>query len=152
VLVLNRRGHLLRDIELGRGHMYHPGGIDFDGRRVWVPLAQYRPDSKAVVYSIHPRTYRVRERFEYADHVGGVVRDEVTGTVHGVSWGSRELFAWTPRGDLQQSSANRSHLVDYQDCAYVDRRKQLCSGVTELPGAGSDTYEAGRLGAARPAR
>jgi hypothetical protein len=145
VLVLNREGRLLRDIELGRGHMYHPGGIDFDGRRVWVPVAQYRPDSRAIVYTINPRTYGVSQRFQYADHVGGVVRDRVTGRIHGVSWGSRSFFRWGIGGRLQEATANTSHFVDYQDCAYVDRGKQICSGVTELPTAGGDTYELGGL-------
>jgi len=145
VLVLNRDGRLLRDIELGRGHMYHPGGIDFDGRRVWVPVAQYRPDSRAIVYTIDPRTYRVQQQFQYADHVGGVVRDQVTGRIHGVSWGSRDFFRWGVGGRLQEATANRSHFVDYQDCTYVDRGKQICSGVAELPTAGDDTYELGGL-------
>ncbi len=145
VLVLDRSGELLRDIELGRGHMYHPGGIDFDGRRLWVPVAQYRPDSRAIVYTVDPRTYRVRQQFQYADHVGGIVRDELTGRLHGVSWGSRELFRWGAGGRLRLATDNRSHFVDYQDCAYVDRGKQICSGVTELPTADGGTYELGGL-------
>jgi hypothetical protein len=145
VLVLNREGRLLKDVELGRGHMYHPGGIDFDGRRVWVPVAQYRPDSRAIVYTIDPRTYGVQQRFQYADHVGGVVRDRVTGRIHGVSWGSRDFFRWGVGGKLQDATANSSHFVDYQDCAYVDRGKQICSGVAELPTAGDGIYELGGL-------
>lgn len=145
VLVLTRQGRLLKDIELGRGHMYHPGGIDFDGHHVWVPVAQYRPDSKAIVYTVDPRTYQVRERFTYDDHVGGVVRDAVTGDVHGVSWGSRTMFRWSARGRLKDVSANRSHLLDYQDCAYAHRGKQICSGITELPTADGGAYELGGL-------
>jgi len=145
VLVLTRDGELLRDIELGRRHMYHPGGIDFDGRRVWVPVAQYRPDSKALVYSIDPRTYDVRREFGYDDHVGGIVRDYETGRLHGVSWGSRTQFTWTIGGRLLEATANPNHLVDYQDCAYVDRGQQICSGVTELPDAAGGTYELGGL-------
>lgn len=145
VLVLTREGRLLQDIELGRGHMYHPGGLDFDGRRVWVPVAQYRPDSRAIVYSINPRTYRVRERFTYEDHVGGVVRDDETGDVHGVSWGSRTMLRWSADGRLREARANRSHLLDYQDCAYVDQGQQICSGVTELPAPDDGTYELGGL-------
>ena len=42
---------------------------------------------------------------------------------------------------------NRSHFVDLQDCDYVARRKQICSGVTGLPTAtgGDDVYELGGL-------
>ena len=44
-----RTGHegtLLASTTLGEGTMYHPGGIDFDGTSLWVPVAEYRPDSR----------------------------------------------------------------------------------------------------------
>jgi len=125
--------------------MYHPGGIDFAGRRIWVPVAQYRPNSRAIVYSVDAETYRVRREFGYADHVGGIVRDAVTGRLHGVSWGSRVLFVWSAGGRILRASANRSHFIDYQDCAYVAHRKQICSGITGLPATDGDTYELGGL-------
>ncbi len=112
VLVLTRDGELLRDIVVGEGTIYHPGGIDFDGEDVWVPVAEYRPNSDAIVYTIDPDTYAVTEEFRYADHVGGVVRDQTTGKIHGVSWGSRTLFTWTRDGVLLESVANQSHLLD----------------------------------------
>ena len=34
LFVMDRQGHLQKDIVLGDGDMYHPGGIDFDGRNV----------------------------------------------------------------------------------------------------------------------
>ncbi len=145
VLVLTRDGELLRDIVVGEGTIYHPGGIDFGGRKVWVPVAEYRPNSDAIVYTIDPDTYRVTEEFRYADHVGGVVRDKTTGKVHGVSWGSRTLFTWTRNGRLLEAVANQNHLIDYQDCAYVYKAKQLCSGVTGLPTPSGGSYELGGL-------
>ena len=58
VLVLDRQGNLLKDVTLGEGTIYHPGGIDFDGESVWVPVAEYRPNSEAIVYRIDPRHLR----------------------------------------------------------------------------------------------
>lgn len=145
VLVLTREGQLLRDIVVGEGTIYHPGGIDFDGSKVWVPVAEYRPNSDAIVYTIDPDSYQVREKFRYGDHVGGVVRDQTTGKIHGVSWGSRTLFTWTRGGRLRESVSNRSHFIDYQDCAYVARAKQLCSGIAGLPTASGVSYELGGL-------
>lgn len=78
VFVMDRDGNLLRDITVGAGTIYHPGGIDFDGRYLWVPVAEYRPDSASVIYRIDVRTYEVSE-------------------VHGVSWGSRTEYTWTER-------------------------------------------------------
>jgi hypothetical protein len=145
VLVLDRGGHLLRDVVLGEGDAYHPGGIDFDGRSVWVPVAEYRPNSAAIVYRLDPVTLRAREAFRVRDHVGGVVRDRATGEVHGVSWGSRTLYRWTPWGRQLARTPNEDHLLDYQDCDYAAHRKQLCSGVTGLAGPGGTAYELGGL-------
>ena len=145
VLVMTRSGELLKDITLGEGDMYHPGGMDFDGESVWVPVAEYRPNSASVVYRVDPDTYDVTEAFRVDDHVGGVVRDRRTNKVHGVSWGSRTFYTWTARGDELRSSANPSHLVDYQDCDYAGDSHQLCSGITELPTAAGGKYELGGL-------
>ena len=123
----------------------HPGGIDYDGQYVWVPAAEYRPNSRAIVYTVDPKTYRVTERFRVKDHAGGVVRDRATGQVHGVSWGSRTLYNWTPTGRQLESVPNESHLLDYQDCDYVARGKQLCGGVTTLPGPKNTSYDLGGL-------
>ncbi|MGN9778810.1 DUF6454 family protein [Micromonospora sp. H33] len=145
VLVLDRQGNLLKDVQLGQGTVYHPGGIDFDGESVWVPVAEYRPNSKAIVYRLDPKTYQVTEAFRVADHVGGVVRDRVSGKVHGVSWGSRTQYSWTPNGHQLSKEANPGHLVDYQDCDYSGWRKQICSGITGLPRADGGSYELGGL-------
>lgn len=145
VFVVTRDGELVKDIELGEGDIYHPGGIDFDGENVWVPVAEYRPDSRSIVYTIDPDTFEVSERFRYDDHVGGVVRDEDTGRIHGVSWGSRDLFTWSKKGRIQDVVANESHMVDYQDCEYSGGGTQICTGVTNLSTAEGGTYELGGI-------
>ncbi|MEQ4209517.1 DUF6454 family protein [Actinopolymorpha sp. B17G11] len=145
VLVLDRQGRLVKDVTLGEDIIYHPGGIDFDGTSVWVPVAEYRPNSNAIVYRLDPRTYRVSEEYRVRDHVGGVVRDRTTGNIHGVSWGSRTLYSWTPAGRQLSTQPNNDHLLDYQDCDYAGWRKQICSGITGLPTANGTTYELGGI-------
>ncbi|HEU4347676.1 MAG TPA: DUF6454 family protein [Actinoplanes sp.] len=145
VLVMDRLGTLIKDLTLGEGTIYHPGGIDYDGESVWVPVAEYRPNSKAIVYQIDPRTWQVNERFRVADHVGGVIRDRVTGFIHGVSWGSRTLYEWRPAGHQLSRRANIDHVLDYQDCAYAGWRKQICSGITGLPRPDGGSYELGGI-------
>ena len=49
LFVLDLEGNLLADVVLGEGDVYHPGGIDTDGTSVWVPVAEYRPDSASIV-------------------------------------------------------------------------------------------------------
>jgi uncharacterized protein DUF6454 len=150
VFVLDRQGNLQRDIVLGKGDMYHPGGMDSDGRNVWVPVAQYRPDSSAIIYRINARTLKVHEQFRVHDHIGGIVRDATTGHLVGNNWGSRRFYEWTVSGRQRDVWNNVSHFVDYQDCQYVRRAKMLCGGVTNLPqtpaaGGAAATYELGGI-------
>ncbi len=145
LFVMDRQGNLKKDIQLGEGTAYHPGGLDYDGQNLWVPVAEYRPNSRAVVYTVDPTTYAVTERFRVQDHVGGLVRDRTNGQVHGVSWGSRTLYTWTPTGKQLDKSANESHILDYQDCDYAARGKQLCGGVTTLAGPSNTSYDLGGL-------
>src|SRR4029077_12168589 len=51
---INSDGALVADLKLGEGSIYHPGGIDYDGSYIWVPVAEYRPDSRSIVYRVDP--------------------------------------------------------------------------------------------------
>ena len=145
LFVVDANGALLADVELGEGHMYHPGGIDYDGRSLWVPVAEYRPNSNAIIYRVDPETLAVEEVFRVNDHIGGVVRDRVDGHVHGVSWGSRTLYEWTARGKQLAREPNESHFIDYQDCDYLESRKMVCGGIAGLPAPDGSSFELGGL-------
>jgi len=139
---IEANGRLVADLRLSETSMYHPGGIDFDGQSIWVPVAEYRPDSRAVVYAVDPTTMKPREVFRYADHIGAIVHDPMTRTVVGVSWGSRRFYRWTMDADGHVTNANvaprilgvanPSHYIDYQDCKFMGAARMLCSGVAEL--------------------
>lgn len=148
LFVLDRQGNLIKDIVLGEGDMYHPGGIDFDGTNVWVPVAQYRPNSSAIVYRVGAADLSVHREFEVPDHIGGIVHDRATGHLVGNNWGSRRFYDWTARGARTAAWDNPSFYTDYQDCQYAESRKMLCSGVANLPqtpaaGGAAATYELG---------
>src|SRR5262245_26746432 len=49
---IDSTGHLLADLKLGEGPIYHPGGIDYDGISIWVPAAEYRMDSRSIIYRV----------------------------------------------------------------------------------------------------
>ncbi len=148
-------GALITDLTLGEGSMYHPGGIDYDGRHIWVSVAEYRPNSRSIVYRIDPETMKAVELFRYPDHLGAIVHDVDDRTLHGVSWGSRRFYQWTldragrvtnatvPPDTLRR--LNPSHYVDYQDCKYVGGRRMLCSGVTEIRVPGGAPFRLGGL-------
>ena len=139
---LTTGGALIADLPLGEGSMYHPGGIDFDGRAIWVSVAEYRPNSRSIVYRVDPGAMTAREVFRHPDHIGAIVHNTDDRTLHGVSWGSRRFYRWTLGRDGRVGNAsvaperlrtlNPSHYIDYQDCKYIADRRMLCSGVTEL--------------------
>src|SRR6476646_12116025 len=65
---IDMAGNLLADLRLGEGAIYHPGGIDYDGHDIWVPVAEYRPDSRSIIYRVDPSTMTATEVFRAADH------------------------------------------------------------------------------------
>ncbi len=60
---IDQNGKLLADLPLGEGTMYHPGGIDYDGTNIWVPVAEYRPDSRSIIYRVDPARMHATEVF-----------------------------------------------------------------------------------------
>lgn len=131
-------GALLGHVELTRGDVYHPGGIDFDGESLWVPVAEYRPNSRSDIYRIDPDTLDAQLVFSEADHIGGIVRNRRAGTLQGVSWGSRRFYTWKlDDGDDARPRVaapgtwepNPQGYIDYQDCHAHGIEYMLCGGV-----------------------
>lgn len=131
-------GKLLADVRLGEGTLYHPGGIDYDGRHLWIPVAEYRPDSRSILYKVDPESLKVTEVFRFDDHVGGLVHDTDSHTLHGISWGSRTFYEWPLESNgkigkikspKEAGTPNPSYYIDYQDCHYVGSHLMLCGGV-----------------------
>lgn len=152
VLQLDAVGKLQRRIRLGEGTVYHPGGMDFDGSHLWVPVAEYRPDSSSIVYRVDPVTLAATEAFRFADHIGALVYDPDDRSLHGVSWGSRRFYRWALdasgrpiSGGTPRRIDNVSHYVDYQDCKYAGRHRMLCTGVSTIGGEVGDGRELGGL-------
>jgi hypothetical protein len=147
LFVFNNQGKLLKDIELGEGDMYHPGGIASDGESIWVSVAEYRPNSESIIYKVDPKTMKPQEMFRTNDHIGGILRDEKNGILKAVSWGSRTFYEFSEKGKILSKKKNPSHFIDYQDCEGAGKENMICSGITELPQQGSNTakYELGGL-------
>lgn len=144
---MDRNGRRLRETTLGEGAMYHPGGIDFDGARLWVSVGEYRPDSRSIVCTVDPETLAAREQFRFADHLGAVAHLPEEGMLVGVSWGARRWYRWktetrdgavtVPDPDHPESRPNGNHYIDYQDMQRVPGTSLLlCAGLQQyiLPG------------------
>lgn len=135
----DREGNLLHDLTLGEGAAYHPGGIDYDGTYIWVPVAEYRPYSLSIIYKVDPVTMKAEEVFRYNDHIGAIVHNTDDHTLVGATWDARELHHWTcdDQGKITNAHISpetlgvnrKSYYVAFQDCKYIGGHMMFCSGV-----------------------
>lgn len=137
---MNAKGELLASLKLGEGAIYHPGGLDFDGRDLWVPVAEYRPGGPSIVYRVDPKTLTATEAFRVGDHIGALAWDPATRSLTGANWGGRSFYQWTlgangltPRRS-KGPTPNRTNYIDYQDCHAAGPRRMLCTGVADYRG------------------
>lgn len=155
LIAFNEDGEKLWQTELGEGDLYHPGGIDRDERYIWVPVAEYRPDSHSIIYRVDPASMDVEELFRFPDHIGAVIRDSEQNRLIGYSWGSRRIYVWDldEKGKLlgpeaaekPEPLANPQHYIDYQDCQFVGGGKALCSGLANYVGPQGIRYPLGGI-------
>ena len=131
--IINKEGKLVKDLKLGEGEMYYPGGIAFDRKSIWVPVAEYRPNSKSIIYKVNPEKMNAQEVFRTNDHIGGILRDEKKGTLKAVSWGSRTFYEFNEKGKVLQKSNNLA-IYRLSGCENAVKDNMICSGITELQG------------------
>ncbi len=147
---LDSDGELKARITLGEGSMYHPGGIDFDGVSLWVSVAEYRPNSRSIIYKVDPDSLESTEVLRFEDHLGAIIRDAEKDKLHAVSWGSRRLYSWQgANGDYSNSdslmTSNPSHYIDYQDCQALAFSKMLCSGLSSYQNEADVSFKLGGI-------
>lgn len=102
----------VREIEVHEGARYHPGGISLDGGAVWVPVAEYRKLSSAMVERRDKETLEPLGRFEVDDHIGCAAADGKH--VYGGNWDSEIVYRWTYDGEAVDERRNPAG-VAYQD-------------------------------------
>ncbi len=126
---VDEQGKIVNQITLGEETMYHPGGMDYDGESIWVPVSEYRPKSLSIIYKVDPTTLKAVEAFRVMDHIGGVVFNRELKTLVGLNWGSDFFYEWTPEGRVLRKVKNEIGDIQYQDCKYVQGPAMVCGGV-----------------------
>lgn len=149
---MSSTGVLISTATLGEGDLYHPGGLDYDGRWLWVPVAEYRPNSRSIIYRVDPATLIATEAFRVPDHIGAVAMDRESRTLIGVSWGGARIYRWPlqPDGSITAAAlaappaANKqSHYIDWQDCHGLANRMMLCTGLATYTRPGGSSLSLG---------
>jgi len=145
-------GILLAQMTLGDATIYHPGGIDFDGKYIWIPVAEYRPSSKSNIYKVDIETLQATEIMRFDEHIGAIVHNIDNNSLTGVSWGSRNFYDWklnskgkivTAASPEQLRIKNPSFYIDYQDCHYIGNHKMLCSGLQKYTNPNGTVFRLG---------
>lgn len=125
-------GAILTRTEVQDGEKFHPGGLTLDGENLWVPVAEYKRQSSAVIQLRDKRTLRLLRQFEVADHIGCVAASG--GHLYGGNWDTREIYEWDKKG---KQISRRSNLTGtrYQDLKWIDGR--LVGGGLRAKGRGA---------------
>ena len=124
-------GRLERTIEVQDGERYHPGGIATEGNAIWIPVAEYRAKSSAIIERRNKQTLALEFQFAVADHIGCLA---VTPQfLIGGNWDSRDFYVWDHQGKLIRKVPNTTG-NGYQDLKF-NEGQLVASGL--LPGGKS---------------
>jgi len=123
-----KRGWLLRidrksmqldsSLELTDGARFHPGGMQYDGHQLWIPLAEYRRKSSTKILCVDPITLRVTPIFNVNDHIGAIATD-FGNRLFGANWNAEEFYVWDYAGKKLQVVNTPTHFA-YQDIKFKD--------------------------------
>lgn len=91
----------------------HPGGLQSDGQRLWIPLSGSRRDSRSLIQAyrltdlVPGAPARPEREFPVADHIGALAVDR-SGYLWGASWDTVTVREWDETGVLKSTwSAER---------------------------------------------
>ncbi len=116
-------GRLVRSVPVHEGERFHPGGLAGAGDSLWLPVAEYRRESSAVIQKRNKRTLALEAEWPVADHIGCVAA--AGGRVYGGNWDARQFYVWDESG----------RLLDKRDNPDAARYQDLKAG-TELVASG----------------
>ncbi|MDR6806810.1 hypothetical protein J2Y45_004002 [Dyadobacter sp. BE34] len=134
VFKFDESGKLVGQITIGEKSVYHPGGIDFDGKYIWIPVCEYRPHGNSTVYRMDPQTMGVEKMWDVRDALGAVVcvgNEEVIG----MNWDAEQFYKWARKADthhgweLISKESNPMLTFKIQDAKYMGDTMMLCSGL-----------------------
>lgn len=151
-------GKLRRRLELTDGAKYHPGGISLSGGSIWVPVAELRPNSSAVLVEVDTETLQVRRKIHVADHLGCVAASDRS-LVAG-NWDSKLLYIFDLADQAKVRIVPNPSQTRFQDMKFVGGQLVAGGSLTLWSGAVDwidwpsmtlrRTLRAGAIGPVRP--
>ena len=136
----NRKGYLfeyslatgqrVRAVEIQDGERFHPGGLDASATSLWIPVAEYRRNSSAVIQKRNRKTFALESSFLVKDHIGCVA--VAKNQLYAGNWDARLVYEYTFDGREIRKRDNTSQ-VRFQDMKFR-RSRLIASGLTSGPG------------------
>ena len=136
-------GNLLKCIELCEGAIFHPGGMDFDGRYIWVPITKYYPYSRSLIVRVDIRSHQVEKVCYVDDSIGAIIHDTDNNILVGANWDADEFLTWQLDSalevkDAELTAAERRHAntakhLAIQDSKYIGGGKMVGFGLKNGP-------------------
>lgn len=126
-------GKFLRRLELTDGARYHPGGISIYNRSIWVPVAEMKPNSSAVLEEIDADTLQIRRKIFVADHLGCVAAS--SSSLIAGNWNSKLLYIFDLNNKEPVRIVPNPSLTRYQDMQLTDGQLIAGGSLTRRSGA-----------------
>jgi hypothetical protein len=114
-----QNGKRLHALELQVGERYHPGGIATDETSIWIPIAEYKAHSSALIQRRNKKTLEVEFEFSVPDHIGCIA--VTPDLIIGGNWDSREFYIWNHEGILIRKIESQTQ-NSYQDLKFSNGR------------------------------
>jgi len=105
--------------------LIHPGGLQFDGRFLWLPNAEYDRDGPSKILALDTCSLVIERSFQVDDHIGAVASDGKD-RLFGVNWDALQFHVWDFEGNPLQTIDSPTSMA-YQDIKFVAGRL-LCNG------------------------
>jgi hypothetical protein len=123
---------LEKDVTVGGKERFHPGGISTDADSIWIPVAEYRPNSTSVIEQRSKETLALLYKFDVPDHIGCLAVSPRY--LVGGNWGSRLFYVWDRKGRLLRKFTN-SEANQYQDLKFFGNYLVASGVVTSASGS-----------------
>jgi hypothetical protein len=87
----------------------HPGGMQSDGRNLWIPVAESVPHGRSLVRVVPieglttGQPVRATLEWPVPDHIGALAVSTNQQLVLGASWDTETVYVWNLKGELQRT-------------------------------------------------
>jgi hypothetical protein len=94
-----------------RTSLDHPGGLQSDGKHLWVPIAESKPRSRSLIRAISIGSLngesapKAEVEFAFNDHIGALAVATERGLLLGANWDTEKVYIWDLQGKLRKTMA-----------------------------------------------